>query len=268
MLKQRVITALIAAPLVVAALFLLPALPFAIAFAVLTGLGAQEWVRLAGVERAAPQAAYLALFAALLAWLWLEPAVREPMLIACCALWMLAALAVVRYPRSAPLLPRPLLLILGLPMLGGAWLALITVREAREGPWLVIWLFLLVWGADIGAYFAGRRFGRHKLALAVSPGKTWEGAVGGLALAWLACALLLRLPPLDALEWRLSTASVAIVALCAISIIGDLWESVLKRMRGVKDSGRIFPGHGGVLDRIDSLIAALPFFGLFVVERG
>ena len=261
------ITALIAAPLVVAALFALPALPFAVAFALLTALGAHEWARLAGIERIAAQAVYLALFLVLVVGLWVVPAAREPALIVCCALWVLAALVVVGYPRSAQWLPQPVLLLLGLTMLAGAWLALITIREARGGPWLVIWLFVLVWGADVGAYFAGRRFGRRKLAVAVSPGKTWEGALGGVALAWLACALLLRLPPLAALDWRLSTASGAIVALCAISIVGDLFESVLKRIRGVKDSGRLLPGHGGVLDRIDSLLAALPFFGLFVVER-
>jgi phosphatidate cytidylyltransferase len=268
MLKKRIITALIAAPLVVAALFALPALPFAIAFALFTCLGVQEWARLAGIERATTQAAYLALFVALLAGLWLEPAAREPVLIACCALWVLAAFVVVGYPRSAQFLPRPLLVVLGLPMLGSAWLALIAIHEARAGPWLVIWLFVLVWGTDIGGYFVGHRFGRRKLAAAVSPGKTWEGAIGGIVLAWLACVLLLRMPPLAALGWPFSTASVAILALSVISIIGDLFESVLKRMRGVKDSGRIFPGHGGMLDRIDSLMAALPFFGLFVVERG
>jgi len=268
MLKQRIITAVIAAPLVVAALFALPALAFACVFALLAGLGVHEWARLAGVERSAGQAVYLALFAALVASLWLAPALREPFLVACCVLWGFAALVVVRYPASARLVPPPVLRVLGLPMLAGAWLSVVTIRAAPQGPWLVIWLFVLVWGADVGAYFAGHRFGRRKLAVHVSPGKTWEGAVGGVALSWVACiGLLLWLPPLAALGWPVGAASAAVVALCAVSIVGDLFESVLKRLRGVKDSGRLLPGHGGVLDRIDSLLAALPFFGLFVLER-
>ena len=268
MLKQRIITALIAAPIVIGALFALPALPFAIVFAVVTAVGVHEWVRLAGVERASAQALYLALFAVLATGLWLAPPWREPFLIGCCALWTLATAVVIGYPASARFVPKAVLLVLGLPMLGGAWLALVVTRAAPAGPWLVIWLFFLVWGADIGAYFAGHRFGRRKLAVLVSPGKTWEGVLGGVLLAWVACEILLAaLPPLAALGWSFGISTVAIVALCAISIVGDLFESVLKRMHGVKDSGRLFPGHGGALDRIDSLLAALPFFGLFLIER-
>ena len=125
-----------------------------------------------------------------------------------------------------------------------------------------MWLFLLVWGADIGGYFAGRRFGRRKLAPAVSPGKTWAGAVGGLLLAGAVTLL-----PLSVLGRPVLTWAPVVAALVVLSIFGDLFESALKRQRGVKDSGALLPGHGGVLDRIDALLAALPAFAL-LASRG
>jgi phosphatidate cytidylyltransferase len=124
--------------------------------------------------------------------------------------------------------------------------------------WL-IWVFMLAWGADIGAYFAGHAFGRRKLAPRVSPGKTWEGVIGGLALALAVCALgAFWLTP-GWVGWL-----PVIVLLVAVSVFGDLFESVLKRATGVKDSGTLLPGHGGVLDRIDSLLAVLPVFAVLL----
>jgi phosphatidate cytidylyltransferase len=125
------------------------------------------------------------------------------------------------------------------------------------GPGYVLFLFLLIWVADIGAYFAGRRWGRRKLALAISPGKTWEGAVGAGAAA-LAFALA------GAAALGLGSRWPGFVAICMVtvgfSIAGDLFESMMKRQRGLKDSGSLLPGHGGVLDRVDSLTAAAPVF--------
>jgi phosphatidate cytidylyltransferase len=131
---------------------------------------------------------------------------------------------------------------------------------------LIIWLFVVVWSADIGAYFVGRAYGRRKLARAVSPGKTWEGAVGGLvcsvvlATGLVGIVPVLRMVPLSLTGWALLA-----FALGAISIVGDLFESVLKRETGAKDSGALLPGHGGLLDRIDALLAALPTFALFAL---
>jgi len=160
---------------------------------------------------------------------------------------------------------RPLRLVIGMLFLAGAWLALAKLHALPGvGPELMMFLLVLVWIADSAAYFSGRALGRHKLAPAISPGKTVEGALGALVSALVPAGFLIWSGWVVAPGWML-------VLLCtltvAVSIGGDLWESVLKRERGVKDSGDILPGHGGVLDRIDSQIAASPFFvaGLMVV---
>ena len=137
------------------------------------------------------------------------------------------------------------------------------------GPWLILWVLIVVWAADIGAYFAGRRFGRRKLALQVSPGKTWEGAIGGTLLSRVA-----RLGDGSAgagacrrCRRTRGIGSIGSLVIAIVSVFGDLFESALKRARGVKDSGGLFPGHGGMLDRVDSLIAALPCVALAVTGQ-
>jgi phosphatidate cytidylyltransferase len=138
-----------------------------------------------------------------------------------------------------------------------ALLGLPVVPGAASGPALAILVLGIVWGADIGAYFVGRRIGRTRLAPAVSPGKTWEGVGGGVLAAALVGGVggvLLGLPPAASVPLALGVA--------AISVVGDLAESMFKRHVGVKDSGRLFPGHGGVLDRVDSIAAAVPLFVL------
>ena len=135
------------------------------------------------------------------------------------------------------------------------WLALVQIRQA--GELVLIAIMAIVWLADIAAYFAGRRFGRHKLAPAISPGKTWEGAVGGTLAVVAYGFLFVPVLPASLAESRASLFAL-LVALAAISIIGDLFESLLKRQAGLKDSSGILPGHGGVLDRIDSLTSTLP----------
>jgi phosphatidate cytidylyltransferase len=264
MLKLRVLSAIVAAPLVVAALFLLPVPVLAGVFLVLAGLGAWEWSRLVPVDGAAATIGYLGVQGAAAALLWAEPAATVPFLVAGCATWAFAIAAVLGFPRSSAWLTRGLLAAAGWLVIGGAWLGLVVVASQPLGAWWLLWLFVLVWGADIGAYFAGRRFGRRKLAPAVSPGKTWEGVVGGLVLALAAGSLLVLLSPLATLDSSLVTWLALMVLLSAVSVFGDLFESVLKRRRGVKDSGTLFPGHGGVLDRIDSLLAALPVLGLLL----
>jgi len=139
------------------------------------------------------------------------------------------------------------------------WLALVQLRQA--GPLAVLAIMAVVWLADIGAYFSGRRFGKHKLAPAISPGKTWEGAIGGSLLV-IVCGLLLasRLPP--ALAGKQLLLLLVLLLLTAISVVGDLFESLLKRQADLKDSSNVLPGHGGVLDRIDSLTSTLPLVAL------
>jgi len=182
--------------------------------------------------------------------------------------WVIAAGIVVGYPRSAMVLRAPGVIPgAGLLVLTGAWLGLVSLRaQPGLGAWLIIWLFVVVWSADIGAYFVGRAYGRHKLALAVSPGKTLEGAAGGLVCSvLLATGLVGIVPALRMVSLSLTDWALLAFALGAISIVGDLFESVLKRETGAKDSGTLLPGHGGLLDRIDALLAVLPSFALFVL---
>jgi phosphatidate cytidylyltransferase len=140
-----------------------------------------------------------------------------------------------------------------------AWAALCTLHASAErGPTVTLMLLMLVWLADIGAYFAGRRWGEKKLAPAISPGKTWEGVYGGLLssllFAAIAGAIFSR-----SLSWTLAFMMVSLLTVM-FSVAGDLLESLMKRQSGIKDSGNIIPGHGGIFDRIDSLVAAAPLF--------
>lgn len=253
-LLLRVLTALVLAPLLLA-LVLLGSTPlFALVLALVFAVGAHEWAPLAGWSPASRRWGFAMLVLAGLAGVWLSG--REGVVLTgllCVALvWWSLALAWVM--RRWPLGPWSKL-VAGLCTLVPAWTALVVLHAAPQGPWLVLALLFIVWGADVGAYFAGHAWGRHKLAPEVSPGKTWEGVVGGLVLAavvaWVAADLLAFPAP----QFML----LALVVMLA-SVVGDLMESLLKRQAGVKDSSRLLPGHGGVLDRLDSLHAAAPTF--------
>lgn len=265
MLKQRVLTAVVLVPLVVALVGFAPLLWLAAALAALMMVAAWEWAGLAGYTRPPARLLYCLLTAvALLLTAWLAHTQSpEATLWIVCGLglgwWLFALLWVSRWRYA---LPQPLKALGGWLTLVPAWLAVLGLRAQR--PALLLLLLALIWAADIGAYFAGRAFGRHKLAPAVSPGKTWEG-VGGGTLALLAVSAL-------ASRWLLPQAGPLLIPICLLSgwfsIVGDLSESLFKRQAGVKDSGRLFPGHGGVLDRIDSLSAAAPVFWLGLAVAG
>jgi phosphatidate cytidylyltransferase len=177
--------------------------------------------------------------------------------------WLIAVVWICAYERARPVenwfrgpVTRS---IIGLLMLCPAWIGLLVLhQEPTAGAPLLLTLFCVVWGADSGAYFAGRTWGRHKLAPRVSPGKTWEGVAGGTITAMLIAIIAAWLLDLS------TTGTFCFVLLCAatipVSVVGDLSESLFKRQAGVKDSGTLLPGHGGALDRIDSLCAAAPFF--------
>jgi phosphatidate cytidylyltransferase len=173
------------------------------------------------------------------------------------ALWGVVALLLTRFPLR---LPRPVVLAGGLVLLPLAWLAFAWLLKTRGlGPQWVLYMFIVVAAADVGAYFAGRFLGRVKLAPQISPKKTWEGLIGGLCLVALVAtgaAHWFGVPALPLVALSLAAAG--------ISVVGDLGISMLKRTAGLKDTGQIFPGHGGVLDRIDSLLAAIPLFVLGV----
>ena len=267
MLRTRILTASVLVAVLLAGLFLLSPPSAVLAFGAVFSIGAWEWSRFGGLGGLGPRAAYAAGIALLLllAWRWTAaPAHLMLLLSAACAWWVIALLWLCWIPaRHQP----SLVLLCGVPVLVPAFVALarlqVTTFGFARGPQIVLWLVLLVIAADIGAYFAGRRFGRRKLAPRVSPGKTQEGALGGLCVVALVAwggAAYFGFPPLA-----------AVVFGCAVgifSIIGDLTESMFKRAAGLKDSGVLLPGHGGLLDRIDSVTAAAPLYALGLFGSG
>ncbi len=266
MLKWRIITALILLPLVLGGIFLLPGWGFAIALGIVVLLGAWEWARLVSVERQSSRWAWLGAVTVLMGLLGGsgDPGiVLVPVLLLGLIWWLYAAWQVLRFSgaeRETGAFRGGPALIAGLLVLLPAWVGLVWLHGLEAGPWLVLMVLVITWAADVGAYFAGRGLGRTRLAPAVSPGKTWEGVVGGLALALVAAAVMLFLFPLPPLPMGglLLLAAVTVV----FSVLGDLYESLVKRRRGVKDSGALLPGHGGVLDRIDSLTATGTVYAL------
>ncbi|HEY5789428.1 MAG TPA: phosphatidate cytidylyltransferase [Gammaproteobacteria bacterium] len=264
MLRQRVLTALVLVPLVVAADLLLSDPGVALLVGAVMLLGAWEWAALAGLPGTPARAGYVLLLGGVLVAGWLlRDTLGAPVVWGAVAAWCGAAAWVLTFQLSGGTRPGApgvaLLRLLGPLVLAPAWLALVLLHALPErGPWLMLYLLVLVWVADTAAYFSGRRWGRRKLARHVSPGKSWEGVAGGLL-----CSLLLALGA--GLGFGYQGAALAAFALLgvvtvAVSVLGDLFESLLKRYRQVKDSGGLLPGHGGVLDRIDSLTAAGPLF--------
>ncbi len=276
MLKQRVITALILAAIFLAALFGLPAGYFSFFIGVVVLIGAWEWANLSGFSAIWQRSIYVVVIFALLvgssAYLGFEgeasprlndEAIRDLLLVGC-GWWALALLLVQGYPSSALLWGhKGLRLLMGLVVLIPTWVALVYVRQQVNGAWLVLLLMLVVAIADSGGYFAGRRFGRHKLAPAVSPGKTWEGFAGGF-IANCVLALVLN----QILGVGLVGILLVIIPTSLVSVLGDLLESMVKRHAGVKDSGSILPGHGGILDRVDGITAGAPVFAMALLATG
>jgi len=258
MLLQRVATAVVLVVLLGLVLFVLPSGAAVLALGLLTVLGAWEWAAFAGLTRPAGRAGYAAACAVVMSVLWglaATPAGFRAVMAGALAWWVVAFLWVAFAPGKG----RPWLAGLAGPAaLAPMWVALAHLYAAgSDGRHLILFVLVLAAAADVGAYFAGRRFGRNRLAPRVSPNKTWEGVLGGL----IASALV---------AWAghgwfgLPTAAFVPVCIAAVlaSIVGDLTESMFKRQVGLKDSGRMLPGHGGLLDRIDSLTAAVPVFAL------
>lgn len=265
MLKQRIITALILAPLAIWAILALSDELFRGLMLVVAAMAAWEWARLVGWQTLTRRIGYvLAVVAAIVV---LEIMLRQQrevsaVLFAALGWWLLSFFLVIRYPAGNGLLQHHVAAraVAGLLVIVPMWLGL-SLIHSTPGPAYVLVLMLVVWGADTGAYFAGRRFGRHKLAPRVSPGKSWEGVIGGLLLTVAVAAAASGL-----LQPEMGTPRFILLSLLtvAFSILGDLQESMFKRMVDMKDSGGLLPGHGGVLDRIDSLTAAAPIFALGV----
>lgn len=267
MLKQRIITALCLLPVALGGFFLLQGGWFALFIAAIVCVGAWEWAHLAGFAAPPQRIGYAAGVAAALLGLYLLPPLAGAVL-ALATLWWLAAIALVLgYPDSQRLWRKPVVrLLIGLLILLPAWQGLVLLKQWPQGNSLILAVMVLIWGADIGAYFSGKRFGRRKLAVQVSPGKSWEGLYGGLA-----CSLLITLLVGLYRDWSFAELVVALFGaalVVLISVVGDLTESMFKRQAGLKDSSNLLPGHGGVLDRIDSLTAAVPMFAVLLWLHG
>jgi phosphatidate cytidylyltransferase len=261
MLRQRVITALVLGFLVILGVLAVPHAITVVVLSLLVVAGAWEWSAFPGFTQRSTRLAYVAFIGICLVAVWYVGILNghaDLMLYAALAWWLLALLWISLAPSNVT---RATATIAGLFVLVPAWLAL--VRLHAEGPQLLLFLLLLVVAADIGAYFSGRAFGKHKLAPKVSPGKTWEGVVGGLLAALLMAAVGV---------WWFDMSTVPFMILCLVvaiaSVVGDLTESLFKRHAGLKDSGSILPGHGGVLDRVDSVTAAAPVFFIGLERLG
>ena len=277
MLKQRVITAVIMAGLFLSAVIFLSLPWLALIFGILICLGGWEWSRLCDWESPVARALYVLVLAAVLGLLYYHCELGgtpqreqiQPFLGLACFWWSLALLWVKGYPGSAVFWRTRLMRnLMGLLILAPAWMAAVYLVSFPRGGGLIVVMVLIVAAADIGAYFSGRAWGKHKLAAVVSPKKTWEGFWGGMAASSVLAVLVWsQLPPQQA---HISLAEVLVVMLVTAlaSVVGDLTVSMVKREAGVKDSGSLLPGHGGVLDRLDSLCGAAPVFALGLLLAG
>jgi len=284
MFWQRVITALLLLPAVIYLVFGLPLPFFAGALAVILLIAAWEWSQLAMARSLTTRIAFVATAALAqiavvsfsppiefwpsLSWPIYSGELPITILLLAVVFWCLTPILLYLYPqkiswwRNSPIIRYAL----GLLLLTALWIALVALRKTAydsmplKGSWLILFVLLLVWAADTGAYAVGKLFGKHKLAPSVSPGKTWEGFFGGLGLAIGVALLASSILNIQSRNTLLFLVCCVLVVIA--SVLGDLFESLTKREAGMKDSGTIFPGHGGMLDRIDSLIAAAPLFAL------
>jgi phosphatidate cytidylyltransferase len=282
MLKQRIITALVLLAILLPAMFYPMAAPFGLITLVLLACGAWEWARLNGFSfRAALRTGAVCALLCTASWYLGLPNARLPLVWSVIGgFWVLASVWALRGGATAwQAVPRFLRLIGGVLLLWAAWLSIMQARLI--GLNFLLSVLVLVWAADIGAYFAGRglggRFFANKLAPSISPGKTWEGVVGGMTAVFVVALLWIYADghaTVDSLSLysRLLDMGVPILLLgvafmTAMSVVGDLMESLFKRSAGVKDSSNLLPGHGGVLDRVDALLPTLPL-ALMLVGGG
>ncbi|MFC1602669.1 phosphatidate cytidylyltransferase [Pseudomonadota bacterium] len=273
MLAQRILTAALLIPLVVGGVLYLSTFWVALFFAAVVMLGALEWARLSDISTPSSKSVFLLLMAVFLGVV----AMMIPSFTFNCGLlavatvgWLIGAVLLIRIKAINKITsgPHPLRAIVGFFVLLPCWAALVFLHgQGEDGPVLVLFVLILIWVSDSGAYFAGRRWGRVKLAPVISPGKTKEGVYGALVGAVICGFVLDWMKP--ELGGVLSTIPLCILT-CLVSVEGDLFESLIKRQADVKDSGNLLPGHGGVLDRIDSVTAAAPVFvfGLMLLGIG
>lgn len=262
MLRSRLITAFILAPIIIVGILKLPPLWFAIAWGGVTLAAYWEWTNLSGLSSRTSQWSLMVLMAvAQVSARYWAPYAVDWLAWPVAVWWFAAGLAMRSFPETLLKIRYPAVAkaIVGLLVLLSSWIIMVWLR-VNFGVKQVLFLFLLIWLADAAAYFVGRRFGRTKLLPAISPGKTVEGAYGALVVAAIFAGAMGYYFEFKAIV--ISDFVLICLLTVVISIAGDLFESLLKRLKGVKDSGALFPGHGGMLDRIDSIAAAVSVFYL------
>jgi phosphatidate cytidylyltransferase len=281
MLRQRIITAVLLMLALIAASTLLSLFAFSLLIAAVVLIAADEWGSFFGSVSIMARRGFTVLVGLLMAaagWLVglapgvnsIDTALVSMLMQAALLFWIAGFFLLLSYPRSQPLWNNPLrIALIGICALLPTWLGIVVLKTIMPDGLLVLALIILVAAVDVGAYFAGMNFGRRKLAPALSPNKTWEGVLGGalvcLILAAVFALVLQRyVTELSSLQWLALLACAA--AITFFSIVGDLMESMLKRNCDVKDSGNILPGHGGLLDRVDGLVAATPVFVLIMSQ--
>lgn len=277
MLRQRVITALILAGALIATLLFAPYPVQAMLFALVAAAGAWEWAALVGSKGVLSRVFYAAIILLLCVALWVGLSLNgadaalhaRPWLAVAALLWS-AMLVGLKYYSAGRGVWGYLWVraVMGWLMLTATWLAVTVCLTLINGPFVVFLLILTVAAADIGAYFAGRRFGQHALAAEISPAKTWEGFWGGMLCVALLATLIWQNLPLSQLHLGWGSLMVLGLATAGASVIGDLTVSLLKREVGLKDSGSLLPGHGGLMDRLDSICGAAPVFTLGLLLIG
>ena len=263
-LRQRVLTALVLIAALAVVLFALPPAATLALVVVAILVGGWEWSAFVAPTRPALRAAFVALLALGIAAAWPLSGTRSGMLallVVAGLWWLLAVFWILRGPQRVGAV---LAAVAGIASLVPVAVALGRLRlEPGQGAWVLLFALLVIMAADVGAYFAGHRFGRIKLAPSVSPGKTWEGVIGGLLFSLIIATVGARL-----LGWPVAVVAPLAVGAAAFSVVGDLMESLMKRHSGLKDSGHLFPGHGGILDRFDSLTAGIPLLTLGLLQAG
>lgn len=275
MLMQRVLTAVVLLLVLLGALLAPTPWPLIVLLLVMAGCALWEWLRLSlapAWQAAAPWiAAFTSLVLLWLVWTWMSPVaaaappdrplVHPWIMPLAVAAWAVLALPQVLQADTSERKMPAVMSAFGVLAVIAAWVSLVLIF-VRHGAWCLVSMMALIWWADIAAFFTGRALGRRKLAPAVSPGKTWEGALGGVLAAAIWTTATAAMPgsfgALLAQTWSLPVTFLLACLLAAISIVGDLFESLLKRRAGVKDSSRLLPGHGGVYDRIDALLPVAP----------
>lgn len=264
MLKQRLLTAAILVPLVIWGILRLPTEYLAMVLALFILQGAWEWTAFMKMTSVVIRGLYIVVVATGLAGSWFivrdETSTWMSIPVLSLFWWLLAFAFVVQFPKSVSRWSSSVAqFVIGLIVLIPTWLSVVALHESGEkGPLLVMYLLSLIWVADSGAYFSGRAWGKRKLAPSVSPGKSWEGVGGGAVLSLFYAVGAAQVLELPGNQWPLFVVLSLVTVL--FSVLGDLTESMFKRHAGIKDSGTLLPGHGGVLDRIDSVTAAAPVF--------